>query len=94
MVWVDQGYRGPLGAQVMNTLHIRLHVATRSALRAPSSVRGPISPRRWVVERTFAWLGRYRRLCKDYEFLADSSRAMILAASSCLLLRRLVHSAF
>ncbi len=82
LVWVDQGYKGPLGAQVMNSLHIRLHVATRSAFLSPSAVHGPIAPRRWVVERTFAWLGRYRRLSKDYEFLADSSRAMIFGRRS------------
>jgi putative transposase len=36
-----------------------------------------VLPRRWVVERTFAWLGKYRRLSKDYEFLPESSEVMI-----------------
>jgi putative transposase len=40
-----------------------------------------ILPRRWVVERTFGWLGRYRRLAKDYEQRTDNSEAMICAGS-------------
>lgn len=87
-VWVDGGYRGPLKARIMNVLGIRIPVATRSQFAR----RGQVSVRRWVVERTFAWLGRYRRLSKDYEFFADTSRAMIFAAMSCLMLKRLAQS--
>ena len=50
-----------------------------------------VLPRRWVVERSFAWLGRYRRMSKDYEYLTASSEAMIYAAMSRLLLRRLTQ---
>ena len=46
-------------------------------------------PRRWVVERTFGWLHRFRRLSKDFEFRTDSSEAFILIAASRLLLSRL-----
>jgi putative transposase len=46
-------------------------------------------PRRWVVERTFAWLGRYRRLSQDYEFLPTTSEAVIHLAMIQLLVRRL-----
>jgi putative transposase len=46
-------------------------------------------PRRWVVERTFAWLGRNRRLSKDYEFLTTTSEAMVYLAMTRLMLRRL-----
>ena len=48
-----------------------------------------VVPRRWVVERTFAWLGRFRRLSKDYEFLPATSEAVIYLAMSQLLVRRL-----
>ena len=87
LVWADRGYEGSLGARTMNTWGIRLHIVTRSQYEPP----GQVSRRRWVVERTFAWLGRYRRLSKDYEFLPESSRAMIFAAMSCLMLRRLAR---
>ncbi len=48
-----------------------------------------VIPRRWVVERTFAWLGQARRLSKDYERLPATSEAMIYVAMSRLMLRRL-----
>jgi putative transposase len=88
LVWADQGYEGSLGAHTMNHLRIRLSIVRRSQYEK----RGQVARRRWVVERTFAWLGRYRRLSKDYEFLPESSRAMIFAAMSCLMLRRLACS--
>lgn len=48
--------------------------------------------RRWVVERTFAWLGRNRRLSKDFERLPETSEALIYLAMSRLMLRRLVRA--
>jgi transposase len=50
-----------------------------------------VVPRRWVVERTFAWPGRFRRLSKDYEFLTATSEAVVYLAMTRLLLRRLTR---
>jgi transposase len=50
-----------------------------------------VVPRRWVIERTFGWLGRFRRLGKDYEFLPATSEAAIQLAMIQLLVRRLAN---
>jgi putative transposase len=50
-----------------------------------------VAPRRRVVERTFAWLGRFRRLSKDYQYLTTTSEAVIYLAMTRLLLRRLTR---
>jgi transposase len=49
-------------------------------------------PRRWVVERTFSWLGQNRRMSKDYERLAETSEAFVYVAMSRLMVRRLASS--
>ena len=48
-----------------------------------------ILPKRWIVERTFGWLSKFRRLAKDYEFRTENSEAMVLIAASQLMVRRL-----
>ncbi len=50
-----------------------------------------VVPRRWVVERTFAWLGKYRRLSKDYEYLTATAGNVIYLAMSMILLHRLAR---
>lgn len=59
----------------------------------PPMPRFTVLARRWVVERTFAWIGRYWRMSKDYEYLTESSEAMIYLAISRLMLRRLARKA-
>jgi putative transposase len=58
----------------------------------PSEAPRPFLPRRWVVERTFSWLGQNRRMSKDYERLPESAEAFIYAAMSRLMARRLARS--
>jgi putative transposase len=60
-------------------------------VRGPRGFRGPL-PRRWVVERTFAWLCQSRRFSRDYERLCATSEALIYAAMGRLMLRRLARS--
>jgi len=52
----------------------------------------PFLPKRWIVERTFSWLGQNRRMSKDYERLPESSEAFIYAAMSRLMARRLARA--
>jgi putative transposase len=51
-----------------------------------------VLPKRWIVERTFGWLNRYRRLSKDYEFLTQTSETMIRVAMIHLMIRRLART--
>jgi putative transposase len=85
-IWVDGGYRGPaLAAWVTARFRCVLQVVLRRE-EQPGFV---VLPRRWVVERTFAWLNLHRRLSKDYEVLTETSEAMIYIAMTRLMLRRL-----
>ena len=73
----------------------RLASATRIAIaivrKPPEHVGFAVHPRRWAVERCFAWLGRNRRLAKDFEATIGSAVAFIYAASAMLLVRRLAR---
>jgi transposase len=59
--------------------------------RAAGSAGFVVQPRRWVVERTLGWLGRWRRLSKDYEALPEVSEAMVTLAMIRLMVHRLAH---
>ena len=88
LIWADGGYRGKLIPWTKQLYHWTLEIVKRN-----TDVSGfRLLPRRWVVERTFAWLGRYRRLSKDYEELSESSEAMIYLAMINLMSRRLAKS--
>jgi len=83
-LWADGGYAGALIDWVREHLDAVLEIITKD----PNQVGFQVLPRRWVVERTFAWFGRYRRLSKDYEQLTRSSEAMIYLAAIHTMLRR------
>lgn len=84
-VWADKGYQGDLEEWFDQEWGIALEIV------APHKDQKGfvVQPRRWVVERTFAWLGQYRRLSKDYERETDSSEGMVYLASIRTLLKRL-----
>ena len=84
-IWVDKGYQGDLELWFNNEWQIALEVVSAEK----GSVGFRVQPRRWVVERTFAWFSKYRRLSKDYEFDIQSSEGFIYLASIRTLLRRL-----
>jgi len=84
----DGGYRGKLGDWVQTTCGWTLEVVLRTA----DMVGFEVLPKRWVVERTFAWLGRYRRLSKDYEGNTDVSEAFVYVSMIHLMLRRFSRS--
>jgi putative transposase len=89
-IWADQAYTGALVTWVWGLRpwrKVRLEMVKR-----PEGTHGFLRlPKRWVVERTFAWLGRYRRLAKDYEYLTQTSEAMIRVAMIRLMVHRLAH---
>jgi len=85
-LWVDGGYRG---AALANWVTERFRFVLQVVLRGEEQLGFVVLPRRWVVERTFAWLNFNRRLSKDYEVLTDNSEAMIYIAMTRLMLRRL-----
>jgi transposase len=100
--WADGGYRGPFLHWAVKHRGIAFQVVQRhdggrQRRWLPPDATPPIVspfavvPRRWVVERTFAWLGRFRRLSKDYEYLTATSEAVIYLAMTRLLVRRLTR---
>ncbi len=86
LAYVDQGYTGEKAAAAAEKQKIEL-----SVVKLPEAKRGfVLLPRRWVVERSFAWLARCRRLARDYERLASTLMGMHLAAFAIVMLARLV----
>jgi putative transposase len=85
MIWADGGYAGQFveWAQAAGTWIVEI-------VKRSDVARGfEVLPKRWIVERTFAWIGRYRRMSKDYEMLTVSSESMIRIAMINLMLHRL-----
>ena len=83
-LWADGAYAGSLVEWTRQQCGWRLVIVSKP----PDQVGFQVLPRRWVVERTFGWLGRNRRLAKDFEELAETSEAWVYLASIRLLLRR------
>ena len=89
-IFADAGYQGPkFGTALAKALpNLAVEIVKRS-----DTARGfKLLPRRWVVERTFAWLNRCRRLAKDFETLNRTALAFIRLASIRLMLRKLSNS--
>lgn len=84
-IWADGNYDGPLVGWLKHCWGLELEIVVKPEGQTGFSVL----PRRWVVERTFAWLGKQRRLSKDYEEKPASSEAFILIAMTALMARRL-----
>jgi transposase len=86
LAYVDQGYTGTDAELAADGWGIRLEV-----VKLPEARQGfVLLPRRWVVERSFAWLSRFRRLVKDYERLPETVAGLHLVAFSTLMLQRVV----
>jgi transposase len=92
IAYVDQGYTGPEAAEAAQEQGIRLEV-----VKLPEAKKGfVLLPRRWVVERSFGWAARFRRLARDYERLPETLAGLHFVAYACLMLInvvRLLHSA-
>lgn len=84
LIWADGSYKGELIEWVKKEFDCILEVVKKKKKRGFQ-----VLPRRWVVERTFAWLMRFRRLSREYEKQPSSSEAMVYIASIRLMLRRL-----
>lgn len=88
VIWADQGYAGKLIAWVKELTGITLEIVKRQEKKLRTKGFEPI-PKRWIVERTFAWLCNYRRLSKNYECLPDTAEAMVRLAMIHVMVRRL-----
>ena len=84
LIWADSGYAGQFVDWVKTAYGLVIEVVKRTEAH-----KFVVLPKRWIVERTFGWLGKYRRLSKDYETLPQSSEAMIYIAMINLMLHRL-----
>jgi putative transposase len=85
LIWVDSAYKDWIVDDAKT-----YYALTIEQVRKPADQVGfAVQPRRWVVERTFAWLGRGRRLSKDYEVLPENSQSVVYIGSIRLMLKRL-----
>lgn len=86
LAWVDQGYTGDKPAVAAQE-----HGITLEVVKLPEAKKGfVLLPRRWVVERSFAWAARFRRLARDYERLPKTLAGLHFVAFACLMLVKVV----
>lgn len=85
LIWADGGYRGQFVEKVRKIFHRKIEIIEKD----PDQKGFVVLPRRWVVERTFAWISNYRRHSRDYELLTTSSEAMIYISMVQVMLKRL-----
>lgn len=88
IIWADQGYAGKLVEWVWKIVGIKLDIVKRNPKQKRQAGFEPI-PKRWIVERTFAWLGNYRRLSKNYECREDTAEIFVRLAMVHIMIRRL-----
>jgi putative transposase len=100
-IWADRGYNGQIGEWIKERLGWALEIVKppRRWVRVPANEEPPpyptgfiVLPRRWVIERTIAWIMRNRRMSRDYEFLAQTTEVLIYVAMIRLMLRRLAKA--
>ena len=85
LVWMDGGYENRIETWVAENCRFRVEIVKRS-----EGAKGwELLPKRWVVERTYGWLNRWRGLAREYDYLPETTQAKILLAMSRLMLRRL-----
>jgi transposase len=87
LVWADGGYAGRLVTWAKDVLHLAVAIVKRS----DNTAGFVVLPRRWVVERTFGWLTRHRRLVRDYERRPEHHEAMVWWATVAIMTRRLTR---
>jgi transposase len=89
-LYADGGYQGPEFRQALSGIFAQIDI---EIVKRSDAAKGfVVLPKRWVAERTLAWLGRCRRLAKDWECLNHKARAFLLVASIRLMLRRLCRT--
>ncbi len=88
LAYVDQGYTGAAAAEAAEQHGIKLEVIKHPPRQSAASCS---LPRRWVVERSFAWAARFRRLARDYERLDTTLKGFHYLSFACIMLTRMFH---
>lgn len=84
-IYADCGYRGEL----IDIAKTKFNYDLKISPKIKDQTQGKVSPKRWIIERTFSWFENFRRLSRDFEYLLESSQAMIYLASLKLLLNKI-----